>query len=202
MLSGHYRWALALAVFLCFAGGGRAADSLSWNADKGKVTADVQTWDLQALLENIAGATGWEIYVEPKTKHLASTKFKERPPGEALRLLLGNLSYALLPQTNGPGRLYVFRNAVGDATQLVKARKKSKRLENELIVTMKKGAKLDAKALGAKVTGKIDSANAYRLQFKDAGAAEEARKQLEQDENVDLVDANYEILRPPDAESL
>jgi len=202
MLLLDNRLALVVALFLAFGGGIRAADSLSWNADKGRVTADVQAWDLQALLENIAGATGWEIYVEPKTKHHASVKFKERPPGEALRLLLGNLSYALLPPTNGPSRLYVFRNAVGDATQLVKGRKKSKRLENELIVTMKRGAKPDEKALGAKITGKIGSANAYRLQFKDAAAAEEARKQLEQDEDVDLVDSNYEILRPPDAEAL
>ena len=176
-----------------------AADSLAWKG--GRVTADVQTWDLLTLLENIAGATGWDIYVEPKAKHQASTKFKERPPGEALRMLLGELSYILVPPTNGPGKLYVFRNSKGDATQAVR-RKRSKRLENELIVAMKRGAKLDEKELGAKITGKIDSVNAYRLQFKDAQAAEEARKQLEENEAVDSVDANYAIARPPDAEQL
>jgi hypothetical protein len=194
--------ALVSTILVCFAGGIRAADSLSWNAEKGQVTADVQTWDLRALLESIATATGWEIYVEPKTRHNASTKFKERPPGEALRLLLGNLSYVLVPQTNGPGKLYVFKNTRNDATQLVKGRKKSKKLDKELIVTMKPGAKLDAEGLGAKVTGKIDKLNAYRLEFDSAEAAEKARQKLEQDENVDLVDSNFELPRPQNPDSL
>ncbi|HKQ39175.1 MAG TPA: S8 family serine peptidase, partial [Verrucomicrobiae bacterium] len=177
-------------------------DSLSWNVEKGRVTADVQTWDLVTLLENVATATGWDIYVEPKTRLQASVKFKERPPGEALKMLLGNLSYALLPQTNGPSKLYVFRNNRNDATQLVRGRKKSSKLDKELIVTMKPGGSLDTNALGAKITGKIDKFNAYRLEFKDAAAAEEARKKLEQDGNVDVVDSNYDILRPPDGEAL
>ena len=197
-----HRLILLVTCFFCFAGPITAADSLSWNTNKSRVTADVETWDLQAVLENIAGATGWEIYVEPKTRHQASVKFKDRAPGEALRLLLGNLSYALLPQTNGPAKLYVFRNTRNDATQLVRARKKSKKLDKELIVTMKPGVNLDTNAIGGKITGKIDKLNAYRLEFDSAEAAEEARKKLEQDENVDLVDSNYEIDRPRDSEAL
>ncbi len=197
-----HRSVLLITCFLCLAGSLPAADSLAWNTNSSRVTADVQSWDLVSLLENIASATGWEIYVEPRTRHQASVKFKERPPGDALRMLLGNLSYALLPQTNAPSKLYVFRNNRNDATQLVRARKKSGKLDKELIVTMKPGASLDTNALGAKVMGKIDKLNAYRLEFKDAAAAEEARKKLEQDENVDLVDSNYDIARPPGAESL
>jgi len=192
---------LVITFLLCIAGATHAADSLSWNTNKARVTADVQNWDLITLLENVGTATGWEIYVEPKTRHQASVKFKERAPGEALRMLLGNLSYALLPQTNAPSKLYVFRNTRNDATQLVR-RKKSGKLDKELIITLKPGGNLDTNALGAKVTGKIDKLNAYRLEFKDAAAAEEARKKLEQDENVDLVDSNYDILRPPDSEAL
>lgn len=196
------RFVLLTTLFLCVIGAARAADSLSWNTEKGRVTADVQNWDLLTLLENVATATGWEIYVEPKTRHQASVKFKERPPGEALKMLLGNLSYALLPQTNGASKLYVFRNSRNDATQLVRARKKSSKLDKELIVTMKKGGILDTNALGVKITGRIDKLNAYRLEFKDAAAAEEARKKLEQDGDVDLVDSNFEITRPPDGEAL
>jgi thermitase len=201
-LSSCARLVLLSTILLGFIAAAPAADSLSWNTNKGNVTADVQNWDLQVLLENIAGATGWEIYVEPKTRHRASTKFKDRPPGEALRMLLGNLSYALLPQTNGPAKLYVFRNTRSDATQLVRARRKSSKLDKELIVTMKPGAKLDEKEFGAKVKGKIDKLNAYRLEFDSAEAAEEARKKLEQDEDVDLVDGNYELPRPSDGEGL
>ena len=193
---------LLLVCFLGFAGALRAADSLVWNTNKSQVTADVQTWNLQTLLESIAGATGWDIYVEPKTKLRASAKFKDRAPGEALRLLLGNLSYALVPQTNRPAKLLVFRSSANEATQLVRARRKSTKLDNELIVTMKPGGKLNEKELGAKITGKIGKLNAYRLEFKDAAAAEEARKKLEGDEDVDLVDSNYAITRPADGDAL
>src|SRR5687767_15047631 len=116
MAWARYSLAVLAASLLTLQG----ADSLSWNTQKSRVTADVQTWDLQALLENIATATGWDIYVEPKTRHRPSVKFKERPPGEALRLLLGDLSYVMVPPTNGPGKLYVFRNSKGDATQVVR----------------------------------------------------------------------------------
>ena len=36
--------------------------------------------------------------------------------GEALRRLLGSLNFAMVPQTNGPQRLYVFRTAMKNAT--------------------------------------------------------------------------------------
>ena len=45
---------------------------------------------------------------------------------------------------------------------------------------LKPGAKIDdlARSLGAKVIGRIDSLNAYRLQFQDQAAADTAREQL------------------------
>ena len=183
-----------------------ATDTLDWRQFNGRerVTADITTWDVQVLLENVAAATGWEIYVEPNTKHRVSTKFKDRSPGEALSRLLENLSYALIPQTNGPNRLYVFRNSRSDATLQVKAAKKrkvvdeTKPIENELIVKLKPGANIDdiAKALGAKVVGRLDDLNAYRLQFEDGAAANEARKTLDADENVESIENNYPISRP------
>src|SRR5436309_3369385 len=97
------------ALLLCYAAQLPAADnSLHWNADKWRerVSADITSWDLKTLLENIGSSTGWDIYVEPDTKLEISTKFKDRPAGEALRLLLGYLSFVVMPQTNGPGKLY------------------------------------------------------------------------------------------------
>src|SRR5258708_34118627 len=98
-----------------------ATDSLSWQTKQNKVAAEISTWNLPKVLEKIAGATGWQIYVEPETERRVSTKFKDRPPGEALRLLLGDLSFALLPPTNGPARLFVFRTTIKEATQLIVA---------------------------------------------------------------------------------
>src|SRR4051794_27339614 len=72
-----------------------AVDRLDWQSNQ--VAAEISSWDLHKLLETLAEASGWQIYVEPETKHIVSTKFRDRPQGEALRLLLGDLSFALLP---------------------------------------------------------------------------------------------------------
>ena len=135
--------------------GGRleAAESFDWKANS--VAAEISSWDLPKLLQKLVEATGWQIYVDPEAKQMISTKFKDRPQGEALRLLLGDLNFALLPaQSNGPPRLYVFRTTMQEATQLVKLQQKSraKPIANELIVKVKPGVNIDelAKKLGAK----------------------------------------------------
>ncbi len=83
-------------------------NSLTWNQTANRVSAEILSWDITELLQHVAQATSWQIYLEPQTQYRVSTKFKDRPPGDALKLLLGNLSFALLPQTNGPAKLYVF----------------------------------------------------------------------------------------------
>jgi len=165
---------------------------------------------LSKLLRNLAQVTGWDIYVEPDTKHTVSTKFTDRPPGEALKLLLGDLSFALLPaQTNGVPRLFVFRTSLQEATELIKAPEKAatktaKPIANELIVTLKPGANIDdlAKKLGAKVIGRADKFRTYRLQFDDAEAATKARSSLEENSDVESIENNYAISRPPTPDSL
>ena len=195
--------ALVLAA-LVFAPGVRAADSLTWRTDQDRVSADIKSTRLFKVLEEIARTTGWHIFVEPDTARTVSAKFKELPPGEALRLLLGDLNYALVPETNGVPRLYVFRTNRRNATQVIDPAKEAemrahaKLIPNELIVRLKPGAKIDelARALGAKVIGRIDSLNAYRLQFDNEDAATAARAQLANNGDVSSVDNNYSIDRP------
>ena len=135
----------------------------------------------------------------PASQCSVSAKFQGLPPGEALRLLLGDISFALVPETNGSPRLLVFRTTAQRATEFVRPAAKAKLIPNELIVRLKPGAKIDdlARLLGAKVTGKIDSLNAYRLQFDDAAAAAAARQQLAANPEVASVGNNYSIDAPP-----
>src|SRR5205085_2685480 len=110
--------------------------------------------------------------------------------------LLGNLNFALVPETNAPSKLFVFRTSLHQATQLISptqasdSAKKSHRISREIIVTLKPGANIDeiAKALGAKVTGRIDALNTYRLQFDDEAAADAARAELASNPNVASID--------------
>ena len=197
--------ALVLTLVTFAAGLPAAApeNTLVWNKSKDLVDADVRTLSLMPLLEQIAAATGWQVLVEPGTTHTASSKFKSLPSGEALRLLLGDLNFALLPQTNASPKLYVFRTAMRRATQLVRAKPaKPRRVPNELIVRVKPGTDVEqlARKLGAKVLGRIPGLNAYRLQFDDATATNAARDQLAQNSDVTDVGYNY-YFDPPQPSS-
>src|SRR5258706_2121929 len=195
-------------MVICFSFAANAADKLLWGRDN--VAAEISSWNLGKLLQKLTEATGWEIYVDPEATQVISTKFKDRSQGEALRLLLGDLNFALRPpQSNGPPRLFVFRTALQEATQLVKAPEKSKErgakpISNELIVTLKPGANIDelAKKLGAKVIGRADKFNTYRLLFEDADTANKARSALEENSDVASIENNFPVSRPPTPDSL
>jgi serine protease len=183
---------------------GAATNLLVWSQAGDRVTADVRGWPLLDLLEAIAAQSGWQVRVEPDLEQPASVKFKNLPYGEALRLLLGDLNYALVPQTNGAARFYVFRTAQDRATQLVRAASdqsvgaEPRRVPNELIVRLKPGTDIAAlaKSLGAKVVGSIPELNAYRLQFEDELATEAARKKLLAIPEVASVQDNYYVDQP------
>ena len=126
------------------------------------------------------------------------------PAGEALQKLLGNLNYALVPQTNGPQQLYVFTTAMQQrhaarAAAPAKAVPR-KHVANELLVKLKPGADIDAmaKALGAKVVGRDDKLGIYLLEFSDAAATDAALASLKTNPDVAAVDYNY-IFDPPPA---
>ncbi|TMA49352.1 MAG: hypothetical protein E6J83_01860, partial [Deltaproteobacteria bacterium] len=102
-----------------------AAEYLTWHTDQNRVDARVESWPLPKVLEAISSATGWEIYVEPDTQRAVTTRFESLKPPDALRRLLGDLNFAVLPQTNGPAKLFVYRKSLGDATQLVQIAKGS-----------------------------------------------------------------------------
>jgi hypothetical protein len=191
----------ALGFGLCLTAS--AADTLNWNANRNVVSADIKSTGLLEILEQITAVTGWQVFIEPETIHTVSAKFRELPPGEALRLLIGDVNYAFVPGTNNTSRLYVFRTSRQNATQRVKPVKAEEHSEpkiipNQLIVRLKPGAKIDdlARLLGAKVTGRLDSLNAYRLQFDDNAATDGARQQLASNPNVTSVENNFALDRP------
>jgi hypothetical protein len=202
----------AVLAWLCWLPGALSAANtnvLVWNQSKDQVTADVRDWDLVRLLGEIAGQTGWHVFVEPDAGFKASVKFKELPSRQALRQLLGDLNYAFVPQTNAVQQLYVFRTSLKNATQQVAAANqkevgKAKRVPNELIVRVKPGTDIKelARRLGAKIVGEIPELNAYRLQFEDETATEQARALLSGNPDVVSVENNYYVDPPTVPQSL
>ncbi|MFZ1072380.1 MAG: S8 family serine peptidase [Verrucomicrobiia bacterium] len=197
---------LAAIFFLCLAlvsGAGAQTNSLVWHKAADRVDADIHGEPLWPLLESISKETGWRIYVEPGTARNTSAKFKDLPSSDALRMLLGDLNFALVPGTNASSQLYVFRTVMQNATRLVRAGKVvAKHVPNQLLVRLKPGANIDdlARLLGAKVAGRMDKLGIYLLQFGDAAATDAALAQLQNNSDVAQVDYNYYFDPPPSAQ--
>jgi hypothetical protein len=196
--------AFALLCALCpllFPSSARA-DTLVWRQKQDLVSADVNSWDVRELLEHVAATTGWQIYLDPGAIRPVSAKFKDLPSTDALHALLGDLNFLILPQTNGPAQLFVFRTTRGQATRrIAPAKKIAVPVPNELVVTLKPGSKTKiedlARALGAKIIGRMDAQNTYLLQFPDAASEDAARTSLTDNPDVASVDYNYPMDAPP-----
>ncbi len=194
---------LAAACLLMLSGGRAlaatgATNVISWERGQDRVSADVRDWNLYELLEVVAVKSGWNVFVEPELTFKPSTKFSDLPAGEALRKLLGDLNFSMVPGSNAPTRLYVFRSHLGNATRQMRgdARKpvvKAKVAPRELTIRVKPGTDVEALArmLHAKVVGRIPELNAYQLQFDDDETLEWARKVLATNPDVTSVENNY-----------
>ena len=183
----------------------RGADYLKWDKTNNVVSAEVTTWDVTAVLRHVAAATGWEVYLQPGTQQLLHTRFKNLPSGQALSRMLGPLNFAVLPREKGRSHLLVFRTSQTEATEHLKpAETKGSLIEDELVVTLKPGEKIEdlARKLGAKVIGKAEGLNAYRLKFDDAAAAQSARSALQSNPAVAGVDSNFWMNPPVGADLL
>lgn len=196
---------LLLAAF-CFNAFAAETNSIVWRRAADRVDADVHGLSLSNLLQQITAETGWRVYVEPGTTHSASTKFRNLPTGDALRMLFGELNFALVPQTNAAPHLYVFTTKMENATLLVRVpgTVRAKHAPNELLVKLKPGVNPDAlaKLYGAKVVGRLDKLGIYRLQFADAASADAALNQLQNNTDVSDADYNYYFDPPPSAQAL
>src|SRR5690242_15568500 len=152
---------LFLLTALCLLGTvnlpAQSTNSLVWQADR--VDADVRNWELQGLLQAVARKSRWQVFAEPGLHHTASARFKGFTPGEALRSLLGNLNFALVPQSNNVTRLFVFQTDIRAATTRIlgsdpaTGAQGGKRVPNELVVRLKNKADAErwATLFGAKV---------------------------------------------------
>lgn len=179
---------------------------LGFNVKERKFTAAIDGSGLREVMAKLGSATGWKVYIDPAAQRNVSAQFTNRSSGDALRLLLGGLNFALVPQDKGAAKLLVFQNSAKDATEFIqpaKAKTESKdRIKNELIVSLARNSKRDieglARLLGAKVVGRNDKVRSYRLQFDSEDAATNARDQLASAPDV-RVDDNYYV-RTPDAQ--
>ena len=121
--------------------------------------------------------------LEPGASLEVTTRFEKLSQTDALRRLLGRLNFALLPQPEGPTKLYVFRTSATDATERVAARTRRGRTPGSPIPGgayrhLADGADAEALArrLGARIGGSIAGRHAYRLVFESEEKARAATR--------------------------
>ena len=201
-------WLAAIATVLCLfpvhaasSASSTNSGTLTWRKNK-TADANIDKLPLVKLLGRLSSATGWKIFVEPGLDQPISVQFRNVSQSDALKLLLGNLSYALVPQPGGTARLYVYKTSLGDATSLIQpelSKRPKNWLANEMIVSLAPGSKQDvdklAAELGGKVVAKSEALNAYRLEFPDAASAEAARQRIAARDDIAYQD-NYSYDRP------
>jgi hypothetical protein len=183
---------------------------VSYDRESAKLSVDATGQPLLEVLGHVTAETGWQIFIEPDANPAVETQFQDVGVGRGIELLVGRMNYALLPQSDGPTRLFVFRTSRDQATLRVdaagdeKLRITIRRVGNELIVTVEPGTDIEALAqrLGAKVTGHLEGTHTYRLTFEDDDAANTAKGQLADEPGAKGVDYNYYVDKPAPPKSL
>lgn len=178
-------------------------NQITWAAKDKTLSANLAGLPLEKVLSRIAALTKWQVYVEPGLSQNVAAKFQSIPTAEALRLLLGDMNYALVPGT--PRKLYIYRNSVQAATQAVAAEAKAKNwIANEILLTVSPESKENidelAKALNAKIVGRSAELHAYRLQFDTADQAQAARDKLASRDDMEAND-NFRFETPDKTEA-
>ena len=206
---------IALFATLCGAHAGTQVDSqkkdhLTWNPS-GDVSASVENWPLENVLQALSDLRKWQVLVEPGLELTVTTRFKNLPQSEALRRLLDNVNYVIIPSRKEASRLLVYQTSSKNAVRRITPTKRlakpdgtkkdeDGKIDNELIVTIDPMSGIDietlARQLGAKITGKIDGLDIYQLEFENAEQADKALAQLGQNDGVTSVDNNYTIQQP------
>ncbi|MBC8325158.1 MAG: hypothetical protein H8E27_05990 [Verrucomicrobia subdivision 3 bacterium] len=98
-----------------------AADSVVWHPKARTFDMNVRAMGLERLLGVIKAETGWEVLVEPGLKGRVEAKFRNKPAADAMRFLLGDKRFSLVPRTKGGTRLMVYESTLRGATQQVEA---------------------------------------------------------------------------------
>jgi hypothetical protein len=179
-------------------------DQLVWHQASRTFDAQIQSWPVQEMLEKLSKATGWRVYVDTNAQHTVVTRFQGLRTPEALRRLVGELNFSLLPRTNGPTQLHVFRSSIKDATRLLEPGASTQhtdaKIPNELILRLKPGSTQDLESLvaqlGGRINGRIDELHAVRVAFDDPDAARRASETLAGNEDIASVESNY-LMDPP-----
>jgi hypothetical protein len=198
--------ACCFALSFCLGAQALHATEVEWKPEQEKLSADLRRIDLGDALKAVGGRMGWNVWIEPGLEgRRVSTRFTDLALSEALRRIMGDLNYALIRGKRAEtSKLLVYATSASRATKKLNLNDQvvifySKKIDNEIIVQVKSDSSISieefAAALGAKIIGKVEGLNAYRLSFEDAESADKARERLRDSQSVQISD-NFEMGTP------
>ena len=184
--------------------------AIKWESN-GKVSASLENYPLEKVLQLLSDQEKWQILVEPDLNLNVTTRFKNLSQAEALRRLLNDVNFVIIPSKTSQSRMLVYQTSSDNAVRKITPKIRSNKsdltnkkdnaiIKNELLVTLNPKSGIDiealARQLGAKIKGKIDGLDIYQLEFENESDAAKASAQLEQNDGVTSVDSNFAIEQP------
>ena len=129
--------------------------AIHWRKN-GTATVQIEQWPLHRVLQSLSDQGGWEVFVEPDLQILITTRFNNLSHSEALRRILGDVNFAILPHPGKRSKLLVYKTSSVKAIVRIlptkrlsklepdkKEEEESTRIKNELIITIKPGSNID-----------------------------------------------------------
>ena len=80
---------------------------LKWEAN-GTASAQLEKCPLEKVLQSLSEQEQWQIFVEPELMLQVTTRFRNLTHSQALRRLLSDVNFALIPSPGVPSKLLVY----------------------------------------------------------------------------------------------
>ena len=124
-----------ISVFINTEGQQRTSNksTIKWERN-GKVSASIENYPLEKVLQLLSDQEKWQILVEPDLNLNITTRFKNLSQTEALRRLLNDVNFVIIPSKNNQSRLLVYQTSSDNAVKKVTP----KILNNKSDLTIKK----------------------------------------------------------------
>ncbi|HAL03652.1 MAG TPA: hypothetical protein DCP58_00925, partial [Verrucomicrobiales bacterium] len=72
------------------------SSGIVWRPDN-TVSASIENWPLDQVLQALSDLRKWQVLVEPDLKSNVTTRFKNLPQTDALRRLLNDVNFVIIP---------------------------------------------------------------------------------------------------------
>ena len=83
---------------------------LNWNAD-GMASAQLEKCPLEKVLLSLSEQSRWQVFVEPELGLHVTTRFKNLTHAQALRRLLSDVNFAIIPSPKALSKLLVYKTS-------------------------------------------------------------------------------------------